>query len=129
MIQDPDRVLQSLRQQAQICQGLSLLLGALKARPRGGEIRSAPFPPCGENGAFLLRPSSPLMGLALLGPMGLAGYSEIYSLGTLIKAWPGSISSRMTLMMSGEGPSNSWARDTSTSKPVFSCTISGEEKG
>ena len=52
-----------------------------------------------------------------------------YSFGTLMKAWPGSISSRMSLMMSGPGPSISWARDRSISKPVFSCTISGEENG
>ena len=43
-----------------------------------------------------------------------------YSLGTLMKAWPGSISSRIILMISGAGPSNSSARDTSISKPVFS---------
>ena len=52
-----------------------------------------------------------------------------YSFGTLMKAWPGSISSRMSLMMSGPGPSISSARDRSISKPVFSCTISGEENG
>ena len=50
-------------------------------------------------------------------------------LGTLMNAWPGSISSRMSLMISGPGPSISSARDTSTSKPVFSWTISGEENG
>ena len=42
------------------------------------------------------------------------------SLGTLMNAWPGSISSRMRRMISGEGPSISSARETSISKPVFS---------
>ena len=52
-----------------------------------------------------------------------------YAAGTLMNAWPGSISSRIRRMISGSGPSISSAFDTSTSKPVFSCTISGDENG
>ena len=51
------------------------------------------------------------------------------SFAILMKAWPGSISWRITWISSSLGPSISCARDTSISKPVFSCTISGLENG
>ena len=49
--------------------------------------------------------------------------------GTLMKAWPGSISSRISLITAGSGASSSTALDTSWSNPVFSRTSSGEEVG
>ena len=49
--------------------------------------------------------------------------------GTLMKAWPGSISSRISLITAGSGASSSTALDTSRSNPVFSRTSSGEEVG
>ena len=55
--------------------------------------------------------------------------SYFASVGTWMKAWPGSISSRISLMTSGSGASSSTALDTSSSKPVFSSTSSGEEVG
>ena len=55
--------------------------------------------------------------------------SYFASVGTWMKAWPGSISSRISLMTSGSGASSSTALDTSRSNPVFSRTSSGEEVG
>ena len=55
--------------------------------------------------------------------------SYFASVGTWIKACPGSISSRISLMTAGSGASSSTALDTSRSNPVFSSTSSGEEVG
>ena len=49
-----------------------------------------------------------------------------YSLGILMKAWPGSISSRMMRRISWSGSGKTSALEQSISKPVFSWTISAE---